>query len=292
VQLRHLKSFVAVYEAGGFRPAAEAEHLTQPAVSRHIRSLEQDLGVTLFVRTPTGAVPTEAGEALYADVAGTLCSLTRALDRARAAGRGTVSATVGYIAPAMRGPLPVLLSAVRDEWPDAEVRLHEMTSAAVVEGLRSGGVDIGFFVPDGPAPDLAVAALSRLDYRIVVSARDPLAGRAEVALADLDGRVLVTVAPHEAAHGRILEAIRAHAPSIRTQPAFGFSEVHSLVVAGVGVAAVPPVPGDTLPPGVTLLRPVPALPSAVLAVAVRRGWRSPLAGIVTRLPQMWAPAVE
>ncbi len=182
---------------------------------------------------PWREVPTEAGQRLYSEVAPAVRALLRSLDDVRASGRSPAAASVGYIAPALRGPLPALFAGVREEWPGTAVRLHEMTSDGVLDALRSGQVDIGFLVADDPAPDLVVAPLARLDYQIVVSSHDDLAQKGEVALRDLDSRILVTLAAYEPVHARILEVIRQHAPMIRTQAAFGFNEIQSLVTAGI-----------------------------------------------------------
>lgn len=55
VELRHLQTFISVFESGGFRRAADSQHTAQPALTRHIQQLEHELGVQLFRRSATGA---------------------------------------------------------------------------------------------------------------------------------------------------------------------------------------------------------------------------------------------
>ena len=65
MQLRHLRYFVGIVDAGSFSRAAESIHVAQPALSQQIAELERELGVTLFVRSARGVQPTPAGKALY-----------------------------------------------------------------------------------------------------------------------------------------------------------------------------------------------------------------------------------
>jgi DNA-binding transcriptional LysR family regulator len=285
VELRHLQSFLAVYERGGFRAAAEAEHLGQPAVSRHIQALERDLGLTLFDRSPRGARPTAAGRAFYQRVEPMVREL---LDAARSGShfRKLEPLRVGYVAPALGSLVTELLDAVRREEPAAKVELTEATSPVICEGLRARTLDVGFLVGFDPT-DLAVTPLLSLDYRLVVSRAHPLGRRRVVDLAELDDHTLISIAPREPTHQRILETVRSHAPRVRVQTAFGYQEVHGLVAAGLGVAAVPPGRDQPTVPGVTILRTRPALPGAELAVARRQRWRSPWSETVDSWIRQW-----
>jgi DNA-binding transcriptional LysR family regulator len=85
-----LRTFVAVYRAGSITDAARLRSLSQPAVSQQVAGLERAVGTSLFVRTPSGVVPTERGRALYVEVAGALDQLEAVL----------VGLDAGHVAPA------------------------------------------------------------------------------------------------------------------------------------------------------------------------------------------------
>lgn len=286
MELRHLRTFLAVYEAGGFRAAAEAEHLAQPAVSRQIQRLEAELGVALFERTPTGASPTAAGHAFYARIEPNVRDLLAAVDGSRLA-RRLEPLRIGYIAPALSGPVTALVAAVRCEEADAVVELTEATSSGVAEGLRSRALDVGFLIDDGAEPDLDVTPLVELRYHLAVSNRHPLARRRVVNLAELSEQTFITIASREPTHQRILEAVRQHAPAIRVQEAFGYQQVYGLLSAGLGVAAVPPLPADRQPADIRIIRTRPDLPAASLALAVRRRRRFAWSETVGTFGQQW-----
>ena len=274
MELRQLQSFLAVYETGGFRAAAKREHLTQSAVSRQIQQLERALGVSLFVRSPRAVVPTSTGRSLYARVAPLVRGTVDALDATRNGDpAGTIR--VGYIAPALAGPLPKLVQRVRTKFPLIQLDLDEYDSAGVAAGLTGGGLDIGFLASDDPPLGLPNRALMSLRYGIAVSGSDPLAKRSSIDLAELTGRTIISVAAREPIHQRILDVLTEACPGIAVQTAFGFGAVQSLVLDGVGVAPMPLVASPRIPAGVALLETRPALPTSTLWAATRRGQSSP-----------------
>src|SRR6185312_8567703 len=82
----HLRSFLAIVRYGGYHRAAEALHLTQPAVSRHMRKLEAELGAPLFTRRGRGVELTELGERAAAELGEVLAAHDRALARLQRGG--------------------------------------------------------------------------------------------------------------------------------------------------------------------------------------------------------------
>src|SRR5690606_30648804 len=90
VELRQLRYFQAVADAGGFPRAADRLHISQPPLSRQMTALEDELGVRLFDRGPRGVRLTPAGQAFLDGVRGTLRGLDQARIKAQAAGRGEI----------------------------------------------------------------------------------------------------------------------------------------------------------------------------------------------------------
>src|SRR5256886_8500833 len=91
MELRHFRYFVAVAEEHSFAQAARRLRAAQPALSKQIRDLETELGVTLFERIPRGVRLTRSGEAFLADARGTLDAAGRAMISARSAGKNGAS---------------------------------------------------------------------------------------------------------------------------------------------------------------------------------------------------------
>jgi len=142
MELRHLRYFVAVAEAGNLSRAAEKLFVAQPPLSLQIRQLEEELGGALFTRHPKGMRLTAAGEALLPE-ARDLLERAAGLkhSRSRAAGAGTLA--LGYVPSAGSTVIPGLVRVLRRAHPGLEIRLHEMISDEQREALLSGRIDAG-----------------------------------------------------------------------------------------------------------------------------------------------------
>jgi DNA-binding transcriptional LysR family regulator len=140
-----LRCFVALAEELHFTRAAERLHIEQPPLSRTIKELEDELGVLLFDRDRRGTRLTPAGTTFLQDIRRLFTNLEQAREnvRAIAAGlRGSVRIAIsdGAIDPR----LSALLALCRQEEPEIEIRLSEVTLAEQLRGLRSGDFAIGF----------------------------------------------------------------------------------------------------------------------------------------------------
>ncbi|MBA6433091.1 LysR family transcriptional regulator [Streptomyces sp. GMR22] len=143
MDLKQLKALVTVAEVGGVTRAAELLHLVQPAVTRQIRTLEQELGVALFKRTRQGMQPTAAGTTMVARARRAL----NELDRARAEiqpmpGEVTGIVTVGLLDSASDLLAERLVSAVTRERPGIELRLLTAYSGYLQQWLDDGDLDL------------------------------------------------------------------------------------------------------------------------------------------------------
>ncbi|WP_028921879.1 LysR family transcriptional regulator [Pseudonocardia acaciae] len=162
MDLRQLTSLVTVAEVGSVTKAARVLHLVQPAVTRQIRTLEEELGVSLFERTRTGMVPTAEGELLLERARRAL----RELDRARAElrpdpGEVTGSVTVGLLESTIDVLARPLVAAVAERFPAIELRLVTAYSGHLQQWLDAGDVDISLLYNLTGSPSLAVVPLLR-----------------------------------------------------------------------------------------------------------------------------------
>jgi DNA-binding transcriptional LysR family regulator len=216
LDLAHIRSFLAIVRYGGYHRAAEALHLTQPAVSRHMRLLEEQLGAPLFVRRGRGVELTPYGERAAAELSGVLAAHDRALGRLRRDGAtaGAAPFVLGVIENLVDPVLPDLLAAVRGEIGDRPLQLRVDRSFLLVERVARGEVDAAIVVDAGDAAgalDLgpmtlrwwaspALAATVPLPHPLPLVAYDPPCGLRDRALRQLDGlglaREITAESPH------------------------------------------------------------------------------------------------
>ncbi|AET94225.1 LysR family transcriptional regulator [Caballeronia cordobensis] len=144
METRNLKYFLAVVDAGSVTRAAEALDIAQPALSQALSRMERDLGVKLFERTRRGAQLTAAGEAIVEDIRLSVARIDAASHRAREIGaqRGG-RLTIGFASAALFSLLPRAIAALREEVPNVELMLREMSNAEQASALEKGVIDIG-----------------------------------------------------------------------------------------------------------------------------------------------------
>lgn len=147
----HLRSFTAIVQYGGYHRAAEALHLTQPAVSRHIRRLEEQLGEPLFVRRGRGVELTEFGERAAAELSEVLATHDQALGRLGRAGHDVGPFVFGAIENLADPVLPSLIAVVREHIGDRALQLRVDRSAQLVDRVRRGEVDAAIVMNPGDA---------------------------------------------------------------------------------------------------------------------------------------------
>ena len=151
MELRHLRYFVAVGEEQHYGRAARRLRVAQPALSRQIQDLEEEVGFKLFDRLPRGVKLSAAGKLFLQDARRILQEVSEAAGRAGRVARG-LSGTlrVGFAENASwRGVVPDSFRRFREQQPDAELQLQPAASLEQLEAIRSGRLDAGFvnFMP-------------------------------------------------------------------------------------------------------------------------------------------------
>lgn len=181
MDLYQLRTLVAVARERSITRAAELLHLSQPAVSAHIKAIEDTLGLTLFDRTSRGMILTRDGERLLPRAEQTLAAHRALMDEAaRTRGRLAGQLRLGAGSNSNNEAVGRLLTVLSERCPDVEVALRHGTSLEVLQGLRNGTLDAGFYnEPGEPDPELTTVEVSRFGIHVVappglVAARDPL----------------------------------------------------------------------------------------------------------------------
>jgi DNA-binding transcriptional LysR family regulator len=243
--LRQLRHFVAVAERLHFGRAAAALHISQPPLSRSIRSLEARIGATLLARTRRRVELTPAGARFLEEAKRVLAHLEHAVHEA---GRFTAGdggrLRLGFVSLADYGVLPGLLKAYKAARPGVSLALREMLSPEQAAALAAGELDFGLLLPPVVAgPDLEHAVLQRERFLVALPARHRLArAHGRIAVRALASEAFV-MAPREIAPGLhdiiiTLTARAGFAPRV-AQEAIQMQTVVSLVSSGLGVALVP-----------------------------------------------------
>ncbi|MCP9994941.1 LysR family transcriptional regulator [Streptomyces werraensis] len=179
LDLRRLRSFVAVAERLHFGQAAAALHVTQPALSRQIQQLEHDLGVSLFRRSSREVALTPAGEQFLQDSRELLAAARAAQNRARriAAGEGVLK--VGFM---LSSDITAPLHAFSAREPEVRIELVRLRWWSQSADLLDGTADVGFVRLPVDADRLRVLPLYQEGLCAVLPVRHPLAGEDTVGL--------------------------------------------------------------------------------------------------------------
>lgn len=237
-----LHSFLAIAREGHLTRAARTLHLSQPAVSAQLARLEDDLGTALFHRTPKGMALTEAGELFRAYAEQALLFLDdgrEALEALRGLQRGVLS--VGGGATATTYLLPPLLRRFHEAHPAIRLFVREQGSAAVVEGVLAGELDLGVVtLPiDTRGDRLHVTPWLQDDLRLVVPPGHRLSRRRKFRWEELADEPLVLFEGGTAVRKLIDEALAA----ARVEPEIvmelrSIESIKQMVAQGIGSAFV------------------------------------------------------
>ena len=192
MELYQLEAFEAIVAHGSFTRAAESLHLTQPAVTRQIASLEAELKTPLFDRLGRVVQMTSAGYALH-DYAARIVRLAQEARQAVAdVGTGeTGRIEVGASSTLATYVLPPLLQKFRQTHPRVEIAIQTGASAQILERVRAGETDIGMVTGDVHDALLNTTYLANYETCVVVPPGHALAGRETVRARDLAGSPLI-----------------------------------------------------------------------------------------------------
>ena len=190
VELRLWRSFVILAEELNFRRAADRLGLSQPALTKQMKELEERLGVTLFRREPRGVERTEAAEANLA-AARKLIDAAERLERAFRSAEDTAAeqVSVGALSYITQRLLPPALGAARRTRPTLQARVDDMTPIEAAGAAAEGRIDLGIALAPVTEPNLVAKPLVTGQWVVVAPTGAGIS--AEPSLADLDGQELV-----------------------------------------------------------------------------------------------------
>ncbi len=188
MELRHLRYFVAVGEEQHYGRAAERLRVAQPALSRQIQDLEEEIGFELFDRLPRGVKISDAGKLFLEDARRILQQVNEATARAHRVARGqSGTLRVGFTEnAAWHGVVPDSFQRFRERQPDAELQLNPFMSLEQIEAVRSGRLDAGFvFNMPKTDPELDQLEVARQGVALAAPKGHPVAKLKSLRLRDL-----------------------------------------------------------------------------------------------------------
>jgi DNA-binding transcriptional LysR family regulator len=248
--LRVLREVAA---AGSFSAAARTLGYTQSAVSRQVAALELVAGTALFERRREGVTLTAAGARLLPRARRVLDELDAARNELHGQAVTAGPVRLGAFATAAAGLVPRALAPLPGE---IRVTLREGTTPTLTRALRAGTLDLAVLAQSPPfrpldaeSPKLALTTLTERELVVAVAAGGPLAARGVVAVAELEGQVWV------ASRGEGAGTLLGVWPGLaeRADVRYVVRDWHAklqLVAAGLAITTLPPILGDTLPPGI------------------------------------------
>lgn len=168
MELYQLRSFVAVAQEGHLTRAADRLHLSQPSISGHIKALEQEVALPLFVRTPKGMSLTREGELLLASAHEVLKANQSLLNQARALHKTRfVKIAVGILTEEHLPELSDFIVHLRKLYPNIELRLEQHPSGSTIKHIENGDLDCGFIIGAAHAPEVHTVPVKKVLLHIV-----------------------------------------------------------------------------------------------------------------------------
>lgn len=288
MELRQLRYFVAVAEERNISRAAQKIFLTQPALSRQIKALENEIGQCLLERQAHSIRLTHAGETLLREARELLQHADQSIERVRAAGL-SVRLRVGYAPSLASGLLSAAVENFAQKHQNSRVELFDLSTKELLAGLEDDSLDVALTVGrEGNSHGLKWTPLMRSSWQLAVSRNHPLARQSQVSSAEVARERLLVFCQRD--YPEYWDVITGWLRGQRQPPAIageydGVSSLMAAVESGLGVALVTTCTARIAPDRVRL-KALSAAPDPVcIAVAHRaiRGAEKPLVVFIEEL---------
>jgi LysR family transcriptional regulator, hca operon transcriptional activator len=293
MELRHLRYFVAVAEAGSLTVAAARKlHTSQPSLSRQIRDLEAEIGVQLLARRARGIELTPAGRAFLDHARSVLSQVEAATDAARrVADPAKPCFSMGFLTGHELTWMPEALRILRDELPNIDVMISSQYSPVLAEGLSKGKIDAAFLRREQGVPDLAFRVLVKEPLMVILPTDHELAALKAISPRDLVGEPFVIVSNTAPVLRRVIDNYLKRS-GIKITPAHEADHVTmgmSLIASTRGVGLLPAYAQNFLPSSITS-RPLKGdAPTVELVLGYKKSNKSPILKLLlSRLDELVA----
>ena len=293
MELRHLRYFVAVADAGSLTVAAEQRlHTSQPSLSRQIRDLEDEVGAQLLRRRARGIELTPAGRAFLDHARLVLSQVEAATEAAhRVAHPAKPRFALGFLSGHELRWMPEVLRILHDELPNVDVMISSQYSPLLANALLQGKIDAAILRRERGVPELAFRLLVKEPLAVVLPSDHPLAALKAISPRDLVGETFVTVSDTAPALRVIIDNYLKRS-GVNITPAHEADNLTmgmSLIASTRGVGLLPAYALNFLASSVTS-RPLKGeTPTVDLVLGYRKSNQSPvLKLLLARLDQLVA----
>jgi len=271
MELRHLRYFIVVAEEENVTRAAGRLHVSQPALSRQIKDLEEEIGFLLLERSAKSVRLTEAGKQFLTGAREVLARVEEAVRSARSVAGGVGGEIHAGYAPSLTVRLlPSTLRAFQKLNPRIRVRLHDLSTGEMLSQLREGKLRVAFMVKPTRAMlrGLAFEELTSDPLRVAVAPGHPLARRRSVTLADVSTEPLLGFSRkdypdyHEDL-GKLFQQARVKYKIVEEHD--GIPSLLTALESGAGIALLPASVECISGPRAKLLPIIPEPPALIIA---------------------------
>jgi LysR family hca operon transcriptional activator len=297
MELRHLRYFVAVAEAGSLTVAAEQRlHTSQPSLSRQIRDLESELGAQLLTRRARGIELTPAGRAFLDHARSVLSQVEAAAEAARRVAHPAKPCfSMGFLTGHELTWMPEALRILHDELPNIDVMISSQYSPRLARGLVEGNVDAAFLRRETGLPELAYRVLVKEPLAVILPSDHRLAAQMAIGPKDLVSETFVTVS-NTAPVLRVVIDNYLKRSGTKIRPAHQADHLAmgiSLIASTRGVGLLPAYAQNFLPSSVTS-RPLKGdTPTIELVLGYKKSNESPILKLLlSRLDELVARVLK
>ena len=284
MELRHIRYFIAAAEVENISRAALKLHVSQPALSRQIHDLENEIGFPLFHRSAKSLRLTEAGRVFLNEARSVIQRTEQAVEAARAVAVGQQKEIhVGYAPSLTLQILPRALRTFQEQLPDVRIALHDLSTDEMISLLREGGLHVALVARPMPGmlQGLQFDELASYPMCLAIAPKHPLARKRTITLEQaLSSPLIVYNQKDYPEYHKQLEKIFAGVgkkPSIAEEHD-GVTSLIAAVEAGRGFALVPGCLACMVGPRLKLVPIAPALEPVTVGIAWRKEDLSLVAG--------------
>jgi LysR family hca operon transcriptional activator len=297
MELRHLRYFVSVAEAGNLTVAAKQKlHTTQPSLSRQIRDLEEEVGAQLLTRSARGIQLTPAGRAFLEHARLVLSQVEAASEAARRVAHPSKPCfAMGFLTGHELRWMPEAMRILRDELPNIDVMISSQYSPLLADGLSKGKIDAAFLRRETGVPDLAFRILVKEPLMVILPSAHRLAALKAISPKDLSGETFVIVSNTAPVLRAVIDKYLKRS-GVDVTPAHEADHLAmgmSLIASTGGVGLLPAYAQNFLPSSVTS-RPLKGdAPTVDLVLGYKKSNQSPvLKLLLSRLDELVARASD
>jgi LysR family hca operon transcriptional activator len=280
MELRHLRYFVAVAEAGSLTVAAARKlHTSQPSLSRQIRNLEEEVGTQLLTRRARGIELTPAGRAFLDHARVVLLQVEAAAEAARRVAHPAKPCfSIGFLTGHELRWMPETMRILREELPNIDVMISSQYSPNLASALLKGSVDAAFLRRERGMPELTFRPLLKEPLVVILPSEHRLASLKAISPGDLVGETFVIVSDTAPVLREVIENYLKRSGA-KIKPAHEAGHITmgmSLIASTGGVGLLPAYAQNFLPHSVTS-RPLKGnTPTIELVLGYKKSNKSPI----------------